>query len=393
MAEARARRRKGRRTFGSIEQLPSSRYRASYLAPDGKRRFGETTFATVADASSWLATIETELLRGDWRPPDPARETFSSYGKRWLASRPDLRPSTAERYERLWRIWLEPAFGDVPLARMAAEDWRTWFTSSRAAHPSSTQPGSAYRLGRAILNTAVEDGLLRINPCRVKGAGRETAPERPVVMPDQVAEITENMGDRYRVMVLMAAYCSLRFGELAGLRRARVNILHRTIRVEENAVELSSGRTIFGPPKTKAGRRTVAIPPEILPALEAHLIEYVGPDPDALVFTSPEGHPLRRTKFRLRWVKACGSAGITGLHFHDLRGSGATWAGHAGATLAELMHRLGHTTPNMAMRYQHATEERDRAIAEKLGALMRAAESSPEEGSAPKPITGEKGRR
>src|ERR1700676_4532730 len=111
------RRRKSRRTFGAVSELPSGRYRASYLAPDGKRRAGPTTFATVADADAWLASASTDVNRGEWRPPEPSRETFGAYGKRWLASRPDLRPLSAERYERLWRLWLEPTFGAVPLAK------------------------------------------------------------------------------------------------------------------------------------------------------------------------------------------------------------------------------------------------------------------------------------
>ena len=88
--------------------------------------------------------------------------------------------------------------------------------------PKSTQPAKAYRLARTMLNQAVEDGLLRINPCRVKNQGRETPAERPVAMPDQVAKITAAMDAEYQAMVLLAAYGSLRFGELAGLRRHRV---------------------------------------------------------------------------------------------------------------------------------------------------------------------------
>jgi integrase len=369
------RKRNGRRTFGNVSKLPSGRYRASYLAPDNKRRAGPTTFETVADADAWLSTVSSEIGKGDWRPPEPSRQTFGDYGKRWLASRPDLRPSSAERYERLWRLWLEPNFGTVSLGRMTPEGWRTWFTSSRTEHPGSTQPGAAYRLARAILNTAVDDGLIRSNPCRVKGAGRERSPERPIAMPDEVYRIAEAIDPRYRPMVHLAAYCSLRFGELAGLQRHRVDLLHRTIRVEESAVELSSGKTVFGPPKTDAGRRIVSIPEHLVAILDTYLAEHVGPDVDALVFTSPEGHPLRRTKFRPRWIAACEAAGISGLHFHDLRGSGSTWAAHEGATVRELMARLGHTTPNMAMRYQHATQERDQAIAARLNALMQSAES------------------
>lgn len=360
------------RQFGSIRSLPSGRYQARYLGPDGRRRSATVTFATKGDASAWLAKIETETNAGEWRAPEPTRENFGTYAERWLSHRPDLRPRTHELYAGLWERWLSPAWADVPLSKMTPEAWRTWWVETTAAHPGSTQPAKAYRLARAILNTAVDDGLLRSNPCRVKGAGNESAPERPVAMPEQVAAIAAEIDERYRVMVLLAAYGSLRFGELAGLRRARVDLLHRTITVEEQAVELSNGQVTFGPPKTDASRRVVAIPTELATMVEDHLNCHVTAAPDSLLFTSPEGHALRRSKFRHRWEAACRAAGVTGLHFHDLRGSGATWAATAGATVRELMSRLGHTTPTVALRYQHATLERDQAIAERLGRLMRA---------------------
>jgi integrase len=369
---SRSRRKKGRRSFGATRQLPSGRWQASYLAPDGARRKAEQTFAEAADANAWLVKIETSISGGSWRPPELAQETFGDYGKRWLAQRVDLRPRTAELYSLLWRLWLEPDLGSVKLSEMSAETWRAWYIAKQASKPGSTQPDRAYRLARTMLNQAVDDGIVPSNPCRVKGAGRDTAAERPVVMPDQVASLAGSIDKRYKVMVLLAAYGSLRFGELAGLRRNRIDILHRSVRIDEQAVELAGGKVIFGPPKTDTGRRTVAIPPELVPLLEAHLSDHVVSNPRALVFTSPEGHPLRRTKFRPRWVNACKKAGIVGLHFHDLRGSGATWAGQGGATVAELMARLGHTTPAVAMRYQHSTAERDQAIANKLGALFEA---------------------
>lgn len=372
-----ARRRAGRRTFGAVRRLPSGRWQASYKGPDGTRRVGPTTFVTVADANGWLRTVETALSEGTWRPPELAQETFGDYGDRWLANRTDLRPRSAELYALLWRRWLKPDLGSTTLGSMTPETWRAWVARMTTEHPGSTQPAKAYRLARAMLNTAVEDGLLRVNPCRVKGAGKERCSERPVVMPAQVAAIVGAIDKPYQAMVLLGAYCSLRFGELAGLRRKRVDLLHRTVTVEEQAVELSGGQVIFGPPKSEAGRRVVAIPAELVPVIEAHLADHVDADADALLFTSPEGHPLRRTKFGPRWEQACRSVGITGLHFHDLRGSGATWAATAGATVAELMARLGHSTPTMAMRYQHATLERDREIADRLGALLRLADAQP----------------
>ncbi len=235
-------------------------------------------------------------------------------------------------------------------------------------------------LGRCS-TPAVEDGLLRSNPCRVKGAGTECASERPVAMPGDVAKLAEAIDPKYRAMVLLAAYCSLRFGEVAGLRRGRVDLLHRTVVVEENAVEVA-GHVTFGPPKTAAGRRVVAIPSELVEILDAHLAEHAGVQGDALVFPDLEGNPLGRNKFRPLWAAACSGAGISGLHFHDLRGSGATWAATTGATLRELMARLGHTTPTVAMRYRHATQERDRAIADKLGTPIRVAGAESNEPSA-----------
>jgi integrase len=371
---ARTRRRKGRRTFGNVYKLKSGRYRASYLAPDGKRRAGETTFPTVADADAWLSTISSDIVKGNWRPPEPSRETVGAYAKRWLAlgvgrdGKP-LSPTTAELYDLLWRRWLDPTFGDVALGDVSLEMVRTWLAETRSAHPMSTQPAKAYRLLRAILNVAVDDEKIVTNPCRIKGAGQETAPERPIAGPEQVLAIADAINGQYRALVILGAWCSLRFGELAGLRRDRIDLLHRKIHVTEQLVELAGGKTVFKFPKSDSGR-TVDVPAELVPVLEDHLAAHAGPEHDALVFTSPKGHPLRRTKFRPRWANACQSAGITGLHFHDLRGSGATWAAVAGATLPELMHRLGHRTHTAALRYQHATDERHREIADRLGALL-----------------------
>ncbi len=377
------RRRKSRRTFGNVYKLKSGRYRASYLAPDGKRRAGDSTFDTVADADAWLSTISSDIVKGNWRPPEPSRETVGVFAGRWLAlgvgrDGRQLSPTTVELYELLWRRWLEPTFGDLALGDVSMETVRTWLAKARNGHPGSTQPDKSYRLLRVIFNVAVDDEKIPANPCRIKGAGKETAPERPIAGPEQVLAIADSIDEKYRALVVLGAWCSLRFGELAGLRRSRVDLLHRKIHVVEQLVELSGGKTVFKSPKTDSDR-TIDVPDELVPILEDHLAEHVGTDANALLFTSPDGqHPLRRTKFRPRWANACEKAGVTGLHFHDLRGSGATWAAVAGATLPELMHRLGHSTHTAALRYQHATSERHREIADRLGALFNAV---PDEGA------------
>jgi integrase len=211
----------------------------------------------------------------------------------------------------------------------------------------------------------------------VQGAAKEESPDRPTATVEQVFAIAEAIDPQYKALVLVGAFGSLRFGEAAGLRRRSIDILHRTITIDEQAIELSDGSTVFGPPKTAAGRRAVAVPEVVVKALDHHLLTHVPAEPDGLLFTAPRGGPLRRTKFRPRWIKACSQVGVTGLHFHDLRHTGSTLAATSGATIAELMSRLGHKSATAAMRYQHATAARDQSLAAAMGRAIEEATPPP----------------
>jgi integrase len=123
----------------------------------------------------------------------------------------------------------------------------------------------AYRLLKAILNTAVDDGLIRRNPCRIKGAGQEESPEQPVLTMHQVFDLAEAFDPRYCALVLLAVFCSLRWGELAALRRHHVDLASSTVRIHESVVELTDGSLVTGPPKSLAGHRVVSIPAALLP--------------------------------------------------------------------------------------------------------------------------------
>jgi integrase len=153
----------------------------------------------------------------------------------------------------------------------------------------------------------------------------------------------------------------------------RVDLLHGRVTVAEQVAEVN-GHLIPGPPKTAAGRRTITLPAVAAVALAEHLAEFAEPGPDGLVFPAPKGGYLRRSNFRRRWwVRATRTAGVEGLRFHDLRHSAATLALAAGANTRELMERMGHTSPQVALRYQHVMVGRDQAIAAALDALVQAA--------------------
>jgi integrase len=229
----------------------------------------------------------------------------------------------------------------------------------------------AYRLLHAIFETAVDDRLVRRNPCRIDGAGREDSPERKVISVPEVFAIADALPVRYRALALVATFAGLRWGELVALRRESIDLDQCEIRIVETTAELDRGGLLPETPKSRAGRRTVSFPAELADELRWHLERFAEPGGRGLVFVGPMGAPLRRSNFRPVWNCACGKAGLAGLHFHDLRHVGGTLAATTAASLRELMARLDHSSTRAALIYQHATKDRDKAIALALGDLVR----------------------
>ena len=357
-----------RRRFGSIRKLPSGRHQARYRDETGAEYTAPETFATKTDAARWLATVEADMLRGRWVEPHAGQVTLTAYASDWLAHRPGLRPRTRELYGSLLRLHILPGLGGAELSRITPTAVRRWHAELSEKRGAVTV-AKAYRLLRTILGTAVADEVIVRNPCTVAGAGVERSPERPVATVAQVFELASAVEPRYRALVLTAALTGCRWGELVGLRRRHLDLLHGTITVAEVLVEGRDGLSV-GPPKTDAGRRTVALPPPLLPELEEHLANFSAPGPDGLVFCGQKGGMMRRGNFSAKWAKAVRTVGMEELHFHDLRHTANTLAAATGASTAELMHRMGHASSAAALRYQHATRDRDQAIARALGDLI-----------------------
>lgn len=359
------------RRFGNIRKLPSGRYQARWA--DASLRSHSETFPTVEAARRWLSTQEADRLRGGWVDPDKGRLTLRVYADEWLEGRPDLRPRTRELYRSLLDHHVLPGLGGRSLSALDVGAVRAWRAKLLRAGVGQVTVAKAYRLLRTILNTAMEDGRIIANPCVIKRAGVERTAERTAATLEQVHALADGIDPRFRALVLLAAFSGLRFGELSALTRRRVDLDAGTVTVTESAAELHDGSRIVGDPKTDRSRRTVALPPQVAQALRDHLEQYVGAEPDSLVFTGPLGAPIRRGNFHKVWARAREVAGVpTSLHFHDLRHTGNTLAAATGASTAELMARMGHASPRAALIYQHATAERDRAIAAALGEMITA---------------------
>jgi integrase len=374
-----------RRAFGSVRRLSSGRWQVRYRDLSGVLHTGPHTFTSKADAARYLAMVEADLHRGAWADPKLGRITLTEWAERWQATTTNLRPTTRDLYAYLLSRFLLPTFGKAALSSIDVLAVRAWLADLQAEQLSPTTVAKAYRLLSRILGAAVEAGYLPRNPCMVKGAGQERAPEMRFATVAQVAALADAIDPRYRALVLVAAYGGLRWGELVGLRVKRVDLLHSRVTVAEQVAEVN-GQLLPVPPKTEAGRRTVTLPAVAAVALAEHVASFAEPDPEGLVFPAPQGGYLRRSNFRRRWwVPATRAVGVQGLRVHDLRHSAATMALAAGANTRELMERMGHTSPAVALRYQHVMAGRDQAIAAALDELVQAAANLPPERPAEPP--------
>ena len=410
--------RSSKRGFGSIRRLPSGRYQARYTGPAGVTVPAPTTFTARMDAEAWLAAERRNVERPEtWRPPkvrleEARREaearqlpTLQEYAERWVTARRNsrgepLRPLTRDKYLSTLRVHVYPTFGHVPLDQITRSAVRSWHDD---LDTGPTAKSHAYTTLRTILNTAVvDDELLAKNPAYLRGAsvrgGRKNL--KPASL-DELAIMVEAMPERLRLLLLLATWCALRSGELRELRRSDIVIGRDDdgdefgwVKVERGVVRARTGHTergrrtaaVVGGPKTDAGIRAVSIPSVLLPAVREHLSQHAAPGKVALLFPSHRDATLHLSEATLNgceavfdadgcitrkgrgWREARRRAGRADLDLHDLRHTGASMAGEEGASMAELMHRLGHSTPAMAMRYQHSHLDRDRELGRRLSA-------------------------
>lgn len=360
-------RRKSRRPFGGIRKLPSGHYQATYWR-DGLQH--AQTFPRKADATTWLATVEADIARGKWSDLRAGSITLGKYAEEWLtsgANRGRVRPTTEAKYRGLLDRHILPTFGDHALSKIRPVMVRKWFDDLAARHIATA--AGAYRLLATIFNSAIRDELILRSPCKVEGGGSERAAERPIITMAELQTAIDATPENYRCALLLGSWGALRRGEVLALRRCAVDVEGGSVSVEAAWLISEDGHLALGEPKTQAGKRPVYLPSEVRKALKSHLSAHVGPEPDAWLFPGANGGPMHPRTFARVWKRARDAAARSDLRFHDLRHSGLTWAAQAGGTTAELMRRAGHASPAAAIRYQHAADERDKALADALGKM------------------------
>jgi integrase len=320
-------------------------------------------FDRKRDADLWEQEQKAAIRIDTWVDPRRSRMTVGEWSEPWMAGRVHLKPKTQSSYRSLLVTRVLPAWDSVPLTRIRHSDVVAWVARMRT-ELSASRTRQAYHLLSSMLDDAVKDNRLIRNPATGVDLPRLPRTERRYLTHQQLADQAD-CGGPHRLMVLVAGYTGLRWGELTGLRARRVQALRGRIDVVEAVTEVD-GEMIFGTPKSHQ-HRSVVVPRFLRDQLAEQL---AGKAPSDLLFASRAGTPLRVQNFRRdRFDRAAVEVGLAGLTPHELRHTAASLAIASGASVKAVQSMLGHASAQMTLdRYGHLFGDELDAVADRLDA-------------------------
>lgn len=387
-----------RRGFGGTRTLPSGRIQARYTGPDGAEYKAPHTFASPVDAEGWIAAEKRLIDLGVWLPPEQrearaklAGTTVAEWFTTWLPMN-GRRETTQATYESIYRNRIAGYLGTMRLTDVSPSVVAAWVESIRADYPTTKKRNAdAYGVLHTMFHEAVKAHAVEMNPCTVEGAGNKPKSRvKQQLTAEEFATVTDALPERYRLAVVLADHCAMRIGEWTELRRSDLVVVPPRKKAGkavdgsakihiQRSVSFMNRKAIVGPGKTGEDR-WVHLSPALVPALLEHLEKFSQSGADGLVFPNKRGDYCKHTRFRDLLAEASKATIGRRISPHDFRHHGATEFARTGATVREIMARLGHSTPDMAMRYQHASEQRDATLSAAMPVYLPGGAEKAEQG-------------
>jgi integrase len=333
--------------MASVDKVATG-YRVRWRTPDGESR--SKTLKRRVDADKYLTSVEHAKDVGTYLDPSRSKVTVGAWTGQWLAGQTHLKPSTRARYQGIVDTHILPRWDGTPISHVTHADVQSWISGIDLA-PASVR--YIHRVFSLIMELAVRDKRIPSNPATGVRLPQAAKPDKRFLTPEQVHQLADaaaqypvpEVGEQYRVLILVLAFCGLRWGEMAALRVKRVDLMRRRLTVAESVVQVGS-RLVWGTPKSHAAR-SVPIPRSLVPLLTEVM---VGKGGDDLVFTTWRGKPLRNLNFRRDvFDPAARDAGLEGLTPHELRHTAASLAVSAGANVKAVQRMLGHASAAMTL--------------------------------------------
>jgi integrase len=308
-------------------------------------------------------------VRGRFIDPRRGRTRVDALAEQWWLTRAGHRVSTRYRDRAVLDHHLLPELGHAQLIELTHEEVQACVNrlALRFA-PSSVQ--RSFTVLRQLLDFGVDNRLLSVNPSERVVLPRRKQFEARFLTPDELELLATTIDTRSRAMVLVMAWATLRIGETLGMRRIDLDLNTGRLRVANNLVEVA-GRQYEGPPKTKAGRRSMTLPASVVADLRLHVARFGN---SSYVFSTASGNNWSAEDWRSRvWRPAVRRAHLDPLRPHDLKHTGVALLAAAGVDPSEIARRAGHSSVAFTYdRYGHLFPEVDGGAARKLEALRTA---------------------
>ena len=221
---------------------------------------------------------------------------------------------------------------------------------------------------KLTLNQAVRDRRILFSPGDGLRLPRPRRTEMRILDATQVNQLATALPDRYGSLATVAAYTGLRWGELAGLQVANIDMHRRRLFVQSSLIEASGQQPVLGSPKSTASERTITLPQIAVDAFDHHLDEH--PPSGTTVWTTEARGFLRRGTFGRIWREAVAQSVGAPCRIHDLRHTHAAWLIAAGEHPKSIQTRLGHSSIQVTIdRYGHLMDGLDHQTAARLDAI------------------------
>ncbi|MEU5197566.1 site-specific integrase [Streptomyces scabiei] len=375
------------------------RYRARYVGPDGSEKSKSFPDKQKRKAEQWLTNVEADMSRGDYVDPDAGKVTFGQYATEWMTTQ-ITDPLTRESVESRLRLHAIPHLGTRPIGSFTPFHLRLWLRTLEDRGLSAGYRRGIFAHVSTVFTAAVEDRIIRENPCRSRSVKAPRLEPRKVKpwSAERVMAVRAALPEQYQALVSVAAGLGLRQGEAFGLAVEDVNFLGGVVHVVRQVKLLRNHRPVFAPPKS-GKERDVPLPESVAFALAGHLKSHPatevtlpwktldGPPVTAsLIFTGSLGLALDRNRFNDRvWRPTLRAVGVeTGREngMHALRHFYASVLLDAGESIKALSEYLGHHDPGFTLRtYTHlmpSSETRTRAAVDGVFGHDERANDGPE---------------
>lgn len=366
------------------ERSGKVRWVARYRDASGREH--SKTFDLERAAKKWAGDREKEVRDGTWVSPDLAAMTIGEWCEVWYAGRTGIAPATLEQYRTIIDTDILPELGQIPVRALKTSRCRKWvrdLTETRSWREPIVEVVDGKKVARpdvlaestastrahvfaGILKEAIHEGIIARSPMAgvrpPKRAVESTTAVDPELLPTgaEIWALRAAAPELIAEAIIVASGTGLRQGELLGLRRRNVDFLRKEIVVVEQAVTLTRGGAEFRPPKTRQALRRIPVGDVVISAIARHLERYPC-EPDEAVFRNRMGRLHRRSAFGDLWRKARQEAGARDtLRWHELRHFYASTLIAGGASVREVMERMGHTSAEETIaRYSRLWPDRE----------------------------------